>query len=182
MDKGTRIRITAGRQGVGVVGTIFWVGENRFGGGSRFGVKGDDGATYWVNDKEVEALSKSDPLAGGPVAKHTFNRGDRVVFRVGEQQGVGEVFWIGQSRQGPGQRLGVRPDDSDEAVWIDGHQAEPTDQPNNSVPSPPRRPADDAPDFAPAPTQQDMPPMDDGPSWDAYDHAPGPEDEEDNWG
>lgn len=119
MDKGDRVRITGGRQGKDKTGTIFWKGPNKYGSGDRFGVRGDDGETYWVSSDHVESSdAKAPPVDSGP----TFEKGDRVVYSVRGVEGTGEVFWIGESRNGPGQRLGVRPEDSDEAVWVDARQ------------------------------------------------------------
>ena len=120
MDKGDRVRITGGRQGKDKTGTIFWKGPNKYGSGDRYGVRGDDGETYWVSGDNVEASeAAAPPVEEGP----TFAKGDRVAYKVRGEEGVGTVFWIGESRNGPGQRLGVRPDDSDEAVWLDARQA-----------------------------------------------------------
>lgn len=60
----------------------------------------------------------------------TFERGDRVKFRVQGQEGTGTgtVFWTGQNRHGPGQRLGVNPDGADgrdDALWLDARAARP---------------------------------------------------------
>lgn len=120
MDKGTRIKIVQGQSGVGIAGEIFWVGANKYGPGKRFGVRGDDGETYWVDAELVEPTSEAAP--GPQDASELFQKGDRVAFKVGGREGEGEVFWIGESRRG-GQRLGVRPTDDDEAVWLDSRQA-----------------------------------------------------------
>lgn len=117
MDKGTRVHITGGRQGKGQTGTIFWKGPNKYGEGDRYGVQGDDGATYWVVEDDVE---KADGAAPPPPADTgvTFDKGDRVELQQNGQTVYGNVFWIGKSKMG-GQRLGVRGDDSEEAIWID---------------------------------------------------------------
>jgi len=121
MKKGDRVSITGGKKGVGVSGEIFWIGKDKFGGGERYGVRGDDGDTYWVSSKQVEAADGPAPaVEAGP----TFAKGDRVSFRFKGQEGSGSVFWLGENRYGPGQRLGVRPDDSEEAVWLDSRFAE----------------------------------------------------------
>ncbi len=114
MDKGSRVRITSGPQ-TGITGTIFWSGKDKYNGGKRFGVRGDDGETHWVGESIVEATDAPEPVADGP----TFEKGDRVAFKQQGQVGTGTIFWLGDSRQG-GQRLGVRNDaDPDNAVWID---------------------------------------------------------------
>ena len=120
MDKGQRVRITGGRQGKDQTGTIFWKGPNKYGSGDRYGVRADDGETYWVSGDNVEATdAAAPPIDAGP----TFAKGDRVAYKVRGEEGIGSVFWIGESRSGPGQRLGVRPDGSDDAVWLDSRQA-----------------------------------------------------------
>ena len=114
MDKGSRVRITTG-PGAGVTGTIFWSGKDKYNGGMRFGVRGDDGETHWVGERAVEATDAPEPVVDGP----SFEKGDRVEFKQQGQVGTGTVFWTGDSRRG-GQRLGIRNDeDPDNAVWLD---------------------------------------------------------------
>ncbi len=176
MEKGARVTITGGRQGVGQSGTVFWKGPNNWGEGERLGVKGDDGETYWLSDDSVEAATGPAPvLEAGP----TFAKGDRVAFKQGANEGTGVVFWIGESRQGPGQRLGVRddaPEGDDDAVWIDSRFARPYNGEASSTPTaggPSAPPAGDAPPEPPpaddawqAPTGADDlpegPPLDEG--------------------
>ncbi len=144
MNKGTRVKIVKGQKGVGVAGEIFWIGDNKYGPGKRFGVRGDDGETYWVDAELVEASDEAAPAVED--SGELFQKGDRVAFEVGGREGEGEAFWIGDSRRG-GQRLGVRPTDDDEAVWLDARQARRVDS-------------------APGGAQPDMsapPPLDDGP-------------------
>ncbi len=119
-QKGERIKIVRGRSGVGVHGEIFWKGASKFGDGERFGMRGDDGETYWVDESEVEA---SDETA--PEPEETYEKGDRVSFRSRGREGTGTVFWVGPSRRGPGQRLGVRddaPEGEEDAVWLDDRE------------------------------------------------------------
>jgi len=124
VDKGSRVRIISG-PGTGVTGSIFWSGKDKYNGGKRFGVRGDDGETHWVGERLVEATDAPEPTVEGP----TFEKGDRVAFKQQGQTGTGTVFWIGDSRQG-GQRLGVRDDtDPDNAVWIDARFCTPSDAP-----------------------------------------------------
>jgi len=115
LGKGSRVRITSGPT-AGVTGSIFWSGKDKFRGGMRFGVRGDDGDTHWVNEGIVEASDSEEPTNDDA---EKFEKGDRVKFKQRGEEGTGSVFWIGDSRQG-GQRLGVRNDDDpDNAVWID---------------------------------------------------------------
>ena len=114
MDKGSRIRIVKGKKGEGVAGTIFWVGENKYGDGKRFGVEGDDGETYWVPSENCEiadAAASSEP-------EPDLSKGQRVRWRRGEKTGTGAIFWLGPSKHGPGSRVGVRDDETEEAIWI----------------------------------------------------------------
>jgi hypothetical protein len=121
MDKGTRVEIVRGRAGKGVVGTVFWVGEDRFNeGSSRLGVRGDDGETYWVSGDNVEPTDAEPPDDEGP----ELEKGDRVSWRRGEDEGEGEVFWLGPSKHGGGVRVGVR-DEAGETWWFDARQLTP---------------------------------------------------------
>lgn len=152
MDKGARVTIVRGRQGVGVSGEIFWKGPNKYGEGDRFGIRGDDGETYWISEEDVE------PAAGPPPELEpgrAYEKGDRVAFSQGGRDGTGTVFWVGQSRHGPGQRLGVRddaPEGEDDAVWIDARLVRPLEE-GEVVPSAPAAPAAPAPAADPAPDE-----------------------------
>lgn len=165
MDKGTRVRITGGRQGKGQTGTIFWKGPNKYGPGDRFGVQGDDGATYWVTEDNVEKATDAPPPPA--VSDVTFDKGDRVVLTQNGEQVYGSVFWTGKSKMG-GQRLGVRGDDSEDAIWIDARfvEAAGDDAPAGPAPMASARPAadddegDEMPaDYAAPMDMGDMPPM-----------------------
>lgn len=115
MDKGTRVEIVRGPTGKDVVGTVFWIGDDRYNEGTkRLGIQGDDGETYWVSSDNVETSDKSVPAPTGP----QLQRGDRVSWKQGEEDGEGEVFWTGENKHGPGQRLGVKCDDG-ETRWFD---------------------------------------------------------------
>lgn len=117
MKKGDRVEITSG-PGKGQVGSIFWKGKDKYNGGHRYGVSGDDGETYWVSESDVTASKAK--LPDSP----TFDKGDRVRFRNRGETGTGTVFWTGKSRSGPGQRLGIRDDSNPEdAVWLDARFA-----------------------------------------------------------
>ena len=141
MEKGTRVRITAG-EGEGVTGSVFWTGKDRYREGMlRLGVRGDDGETYWASQSDVNVCD--DPL---PAGEH-FEKDDRVQFRVRGEQGTGTVFWIGESRNGPGQRLGIRDDaNPEDAVWLDARMVKhldadadpgPAPAPERGTPTPP---------------------------------------------
>lgn len=116
VDKGVRVSIVKGRTGKGVVGTVFWIGDDRFKEGSkRLGIHGDDGETYWVSADNVEVSDAPPPADAGP----ELARGDRVTYPRGDEpRGEGEVVWIGESKHGPGQRVGVATDDG-ERLWFD---------------------------------------------------------------
>ncbi|MCO4747611.1 MAG: hypothetical protein KC912_22640 [Proteobacteria bacterium] len=173
MEKGQRVNILKGRNGKGESGTIFWKGPNKWGEGERLGVRSDGGETFWVSDQDVEVASGSaPPQEAGP----TFSKGDRVSFKDRGREGTGMVFWIGQSRHGPGQRLGVRddaPEGSDDAVWIEATQARALEGEAPAPRSAPHRGGgggysggggyDDA---IPPAQSYEMPPMDDGPPLD----------------
>ena len=115
MDKGVRVEIVKGRKGKGVVGTVFWIGDDKYNeGGKRVGIHGDDGEIYWVSADYVEESSAAPPEPEGPAPQ----KGDRVLWKQGEDGGEGEVFWVGVSKSGPGTRVGVRCDDG-ETRWFD---------------------------------------------------------------
>ena len=136
IEKGARVQIKSGRA-EGVAGTVFWKGENKWGPGERLGVRGDDGQTHWIDSAEVTPTDAAVPDAP------TFSRGDRVAFRQGAEEGIGTVFWTGQNRHGPGQRLGIHPDggDPDSPVWLDALATKalnPADDPGPPVDAAPR--------------------------------------------
>ncbi len=100
---------------MGVTGEVFWKGPNKYGPGERLGVRGDDGQTYWTADADVVPSDSKPDLSPG----EQYDRGDRVQFLRNGEQVSGEVFWTGQSRGGPGQRLGVRVEGEEDPTWID---------------------------------------------------------------
>ena len=117
MQKGDRVKVVKGRKAKGVVGTVFWLGDNKFGEGKRLGIEGDDGETYWVPEDYAEATDEPAPEIEPP------EKGARVRF---ELQGVtveGTVFWTGPSKSGRGYRLGVK-DADDEPHWLDARRVE----------------------------------------------------------
>jgi len=177
VNKGDRVKILAG-QGEGQCGEVFWKGPNKWGSGERLGIRGDDGGTYWANDGDVEPSRVAAPA---PDPGPRFEKGDRVSFKQRGQPGQGTVFWIGQSRSGAGQRLGVRPDDDDEAVWLDARFAQPLQEP--IAPEPAAAPMDEPSDYDESPPSLDVddgpppPPMDD----DYIDQLASVEDEADDY-
>ena len=54
-EKGTAVRVIAG-DAEGAEGEIFWVGESKFRGGSRYGIKDENGDTHWADHDEVDPV------------------------------------------------------------------------------------------------------------------------------
>ncbi|MCZ7687048.1 MAG: hypothetical protein M5U28_53210 [Sandaracinaceae bacterium] len=125
-DKGHRVGIVSGRSGKGMRGEVFWIGESRYGKGARYGVRGDDGETYWVDEQHLGAETDvPEPEAHEP-ARAPPRQGARVRITRGEGAGhTGEVFWIGDRKFGRGTRYGVRADDGGESFWVDDVGCEP---------------------------------------------------------
>ncbi len=119
MQKGTRVRIVKGRKGKGQTGTMFWEGPNKWGEGTRIGIQGDDGETYWINTDNVAELSKDDPdyVPDDPGAD--LSKGMRVRWEKDGDVGEGVVIWLGENKRGPGTRVGVKDDALDDAVFMD---------------------------------------------------------------
>jgi len=161
-DKGDHVKVIGGRNSKGVTGTIFWVGENKFSEGQRFGIRGDDGETHWVPEEHCEASKEVMEVPEGP----ELDKGDRVQWTVGDGAAEGEVFWLGPNKFGSGTRVGVK-DELGETQWFDSRRLSKVDVP--STPSAhPDGPAVggsafDAPDAygAPAGSWGDAPPIDD---------------------
>ena len=157
IDKNTRVTITTG-DGKGQSGTVFWTGADKYRGGQRLGVRGDDGETYWVSEGDVETTTDAPPAGA------TYDKGDRVRFRNHGQEGTGTVFWTGESRSTGGQRLGIRDDQSpDDAVWIDARFVSPLSPEDDAGPPPASAPPAGRRAAAPAasssgPRDDDMPP------------------------
>jgi hypothetical protein len=117
--KGDRAAIVAGKRDVGVRGAVFWIGPNKYGEGMRYGLRGDDGATYWVDESQVGPEAGAPPAPERP-AREALSKGDRVKITSG-REGVGttgEIFWVGDSKFGVGLRYGVRVSE-DETYWVD---------------------------------------------------------------
>lgn len=123
-EKGSRVKIVGGTQGVGVVGTIFWWGDSKYGDGMRAGVSGDDDETYWVDSEHLgqpDAEVDDEVLETAEKAK-AFKRGDRVKVVEGRDAGSeGTIFWWGESKWGDGMRAGIETDDG-EKVWADASE------------------------------------------------------------
>lgn len=121
-NKGDRAAIVAGRKNPhGIRGEIFWVGDNKYGPGKRYGLKGDDGDTYWCDETHLgaEADAPPPPEPRPEDARPVLKKGSRVEI-TGGREGVGEkgeVFWVGDSKFGKGMRYGVR--DGDATYWVD---------------------------------------------------------------
>lgn len=159
--KGDRVAIVGGRRGKGMRGEVFWVGESRYGKGARYGVRGDDGETYWIDEAQLGAETDV-PAPALPEPGEPLPKGTRVRITRGEAAGtVGEIFWVGESRYGRGPRYGVR-DDEGETHWVDGPGCERIDGPAPPAPvsETKARRARDAAEFAdddaPLPTDDDL--------------------------
>lgn len=166
--KGERVAIVGGKQGQGMRGEVFWIGESRYGKGARYGIRGDDAETYWIDEQHVGAETDV-PAPALPDPGEPIPKGTRVSITRGEAAGtLGEIFWVGESKFGRGPRYGIR-DDEGETHWVDGPGCEPSDSP--APPRPARAPEardeshdfdDDAPPSARAPEFDDAPlPSDD---------------------
>lgn len=128
--KGDRAAIASGKQGVGIRGEIFWLGPNKYGPGHRYGLRGDNGETYWVDEASLgpEADAPEAPKVERE-AKPALAKGQRVMITRGAGKGTaGEVFWTGDSKFGNGMRYGVRADD-EQTYWVDDHELEVSTEP-----------------------------------------------------
>ena len=129
-DKGDRAAIVSGKNPLGTRGEVFWVGENKYGPGMRYGLKGDDGQTYWLNDEEIgsEEGAPPPPPPKPKSDKPVLDKGTRVKIVGTKDAGVeGEIFWTGQSRYGPGMRYGVK--NGEETYWVDEENVEVVETP-----------------------------------------------------
>jgi hypothetical protein len=127
MKKGARVRVARGRKSQGVEGTVFWEGPNKFGEGTRLGIKDAGGETHWISAEHVELL---DAAEGEEAAEPSAPAGpapDASLLqkgaRVGWDGGAGTIFWIGQNKFGPGLRLGVTGDD-EQKHWVDAAEVQ----------------------------------------------------------
>jgi len=125
MNKGDRVRVVRGRKSMGVDGTVFWEGPNKYGEGTRLGLKDADGETHWVPSENVELLDTKqgeDPApktTGGAPDESQLTKGARVRWR--DDKGV--IFWVGQNKFGPGLRLGVTGAD-EQKHWLDAAEVQ----------------------------------------------------------
>ena len=180
--KGARVSITGGKKGKGVAGEVFWIGDNKFGEGKRYGVKGDDGETYWIAGEHLNAETGArPPMASG--AEPALRKGDRVWVPLAGTEAVGEVFWVGASKRGDGTRVGVK-DPGGETHWFDARQLrKANDDAPAARPAPKAVPVghrDEPPPFDDGPGDSEPPPWGDVPAWEdapAWDEPP-PADED----
>lgn len=132
--KGDRAAIVGGRKNpIGMRGQVFWVGENKFGEGMRYGLRGDDGVTYWCNDGDIGPEEGAPPPPEMPEPSgEAFEKGSRVSIVKGPSAGLeGEVFWVGESKFGPHMRYGIK-DDEGETHWADAPIVEKLSDPSPS--------------------------------------------------
>ena len=118
-DKGDRVKIVSGLEGVGVVGEIFWWGESKFGEGMRAGVSGPGDTSYWVDEEHLgwpDEEIDDEVIEAAKVASQ-FKRGDHVRVVSGKDAGAeGTIFWWGESKFGDGMRAGIEVSGGDK-VW-----------------------------------------------------------------
>ena len=163
--KGDRVKVVGGRKSMGVTGVIFWIGDNKYGEGQRFGVRGDDGETHWVPEEHCEATQEVMEVPEGPA----LEKGDRVQWSEDDRSFEGSVFWLGPNKFGPGTRVGVKDDDG-ETHWFDSRRLTRLDEAIAPSPHPdgpaPEGPGFDGPDegagFGGGPASwEEAPPVDD---------------------
>lgn len=124
MDIGSRVRVVGGRKHKDKVGTVFWTGPDKYHeGGVRLGLHGDDGETIWVRAEQCEALTADDGAFALPKTP-TFAKGDTVRWTEDDEEHAGEVFWVGEQKDGSGQRLGIRHAVTGDTVWRGARQVE----------------------------------------------------------
>lgn len=123
-QNGDRAAIVKGRNNVGIRGQVFWIGENKYGPGVRYGLRGDDGESYWVDETNIGPEEGAPPAPDAAEPGEPLARGSRVSITKGRSAGVvGEVFWVGDSKYGAGMRYGVKDEDG-ETHWADGREVE----------------------------------------------------------
>jgi len=142
----------------------------------RYGLRGDDGETYWVDEAHLgsEQAAPPPPQTAAPKSsKPPLQKGQRVVLLKGDTSG--EVFWTGQSKYGAGMRYGVRADDG-QTHWVDDHELRadgPVPSVDRAASSSRRAPASDRPPLEELPRDPG-----DGLVGDPHDDAPLPGDDE----
>lgn len=128
-DKGDRVKIVSGLEGVGVVGEIFWWGDSKFGDGMRAGVSGPGETTYWVDEEHLgwpDEEIDEEVLEAAKEASQ-FKRGDYVKVIAGKDAGSeGEIFWWGESKFGDGMRAGIETSNGAK-VWAAANELEHAD-------------------------------------------------------
>lgn len=125
-SKGDQLAIAHGKSNVGVRGEIFWTGANKYGPGFRYGLKDENGETYWVDEADlgpIEGAPPPPPPKAAPTgpAKDPIAKGATVKI-TGGREGVGksgEIFWVGDSKFGQGMRYGIKTPDGT-TFWVDG--------------------------------------------------------------
>jgi len=173
-DKGDRAAIVAGKKNVGVRGQVFWIGDNKYGEGKRYGLRGDDGETYWVDGSNIGVEDGAPPAPDAPPPKPLIPKGSRVSITKGGSAGVeGEVFWSGENKYGPGNRYGIK-DDEGETHWADSNQVEQLSAPAEG--------ASEARSSSAPKAAAGSPPVDDAPLPDGEDDFAGGDDFADDFG
>ncbi len=140
--RGVEAKIVSGKEGVGVVGEIFWWGDSKYGEGMRAGIKGPGDKTYWVDEADLGWPDDDipDAILEAAKAQPDMGKGDRVRVLNGKETGSeGVIFWWGESKWGDGMRAGLKTDD-DETIWADAGDLEVVDAPDA-----PEAPDDDIP-------------------------------------
>lgn len=128
-DKGDRVKIVSGLEGVGVVGEIFWWNKSKFGEGMRAGISGPGDTTYWVDEEHLgwpDEEIDDEVIEAAKVAAQ-FKRGDNVRVVSGKDAGAeGTIFWWGESKFGDGMRAGIEVSGGDK-VWAAANELEHAD-------------------------------------------------------
>lgn len=162
--KGDRVAIVRGKKDVGARGEIFWIGENKYGPGMRYGIRSDDGATYWSDEASIGPEADAPPAPEKPPLP-ALAKGTRVEITGGRDgKGLkGEIFWTGENKFGKGMRYGVRDDDG-ETHWVDGPYVTAIDEP-----APPKKEGPPKSDRAPVAAASEFADFEDAPMPDMMD-------------
>ncbi len=136
VEKGSRVEVFKGRKvPVGTTGEVFWVGAGTY--GTRVGLKGDDGDTYWLASDNcrpegwaqlvVRAGDHGWDIVARQLEAAQIHKGDRVRFVNAEGQAfIGEVFWKERNRLGVRVGAGEGHNGSD-VLWLNTSQVEKLD-------------------------------------------------------